>query len=72
VYFVFIAGADLMVKDSIDVQFIETSDSANVRRPTANTCACILMVPDTYENFVDFRCDFNNILTSGVWVMDYQ
>ena len=41
------------------------------RRPVGRTCTCMLQLPSTYDNYPDFRADFNLILSSGVWAMDY-
>ncbi|CAG9763542.1 unnamed protein product [Ceutorhynchus assimilis] len=40
------------------------------RAPVAHTCNNLLELPTTYENFMIFRSELNNILNAGVWVMD--
>ncbi|XP_076133741.1 uncharacterized protein LOC143116214 [Alosa pseudoharengus] len=64
----FCTGSNLIGK-KITVEFIETSEFQ--RRPQSHTCGCILKLPVGYHNYPELRCDFNNILASSVWVMDY-
>ncbi|KAK5862890.1 hypothetical protein PBY51_018241 [Eleginops maclovinus] len=40
------------------------------RRPIGHTCAFVLEVSDSYDNFPDFRSEFNAVLDSNIWVMD--
>ncbi|KAJ0060284.1 hypothetical protein NL108_007791, partial [Boleophthalmus pectinirostris] len=63
----FCTGSDL-VDEAIHVEFIETTDF--LRRPQSHTCGCILKLPIGYHSYPDFRSEFNNILTSSLWVMD--
>lgn len=63
----FCTGSDL-VDQAIHVEFIETTDF--VRSPQSHTCGCILKLPIGYHSYPDFRCEFNNILSSSMWVMD--
>lgn len=65
--FRFSTGSDLPIQD-IKVSFISTSGISRV--PVARTCSCILELPNNYENFVIFRNEFNNVLSSNIWVMD--
>ncbi|KAK5647928.1 hypothetical protein RI129_002820 [Pyrocoelia pectoralis] len=40
------------------------------RSPIAHTCAGILELPNTYESYLQFRQEFNELLDSKIWVMD--
>nr|XP_023670815.1 uncharacterized protein LOC111845548 [Paramormyrops kingsleyae] len=64
----FCTGSDLIVADSIYVEFKEMTDFT--RRPVGHTCGKILLVAESYENFPDFRSEFNAVLESNVWIMD--
>ncbi|XP_030597977.1 uncharacterized protein LOC115796683 [Archocentrus centrarchus] len=64
----FCTGSDLIVSDSVTVEFTVMSDFT--RRPIGRTCGMFLQLPDSYENFPDFRAEFNEILESNIWVMD--
>ncbi|KAJ8007783.1 hypothetical protein DPEC_G00097780 [Dallia pectoralis] len=64
----FCTGSDLIVSDSIYVEFEEMTEFT--RRPVGHTCGKILHIADSYENFPDFRSEFNAVLESNVWVMD--
>ncbi|XP_065135175.2 uncharacterized protein [Paramisgurnus dabryanus] len=64
----FCTGSDLIVTDSIYVEFEKMTEFT--RRPVGHTCGKILHIADTYENFPDFRSEFNAVLESNVWVMD--
>lgn len=64
----FCTGSNLIVSDSINVEFTAMSDFT--RRPVAHTCGMFLELPDSYESFPEFRTEFNEILKSNVWVMD--
>ncbi|XP_046568862.1 uncharacterized protein LOC124277256 [Haliotis rubra] len=71
----FCTGANLCITDGyghqkpIYIRF--TTLSGLARRPVAHTCGQVLELPGQYDNFLDFRKDFNTILESGVWVMDF-
>ncbi|KAI4802712.1 hypothetical protein KUCAC02_006291 [Chaenocephalus aceratus] len=62
----FCTGSDLT--DRIYVGFEKMTEFT--RRPIAHTCGNILHIADSYENFPDFRSEFNAVLESNVWVMD--
>ena len=64
----FCTGSDLIVTDSIYVEFEEMTEFT--RRPVGHTCGKILHIADSYENFPDLRSEFNAVLESNVWVMD--
>lgn len=64
----FCTGSDLVVTDSIFVEFQEMTEFT--RRPAGHTCGRILQLADNYDNFPDFRSEFNAVLESNVWVMD--
>ena len=44
----------------------------NTRIPTSHTCGCILNLPSSYATYIDFRSEFLAVLSSDVWVMDFQ
>lgn len=64
----FCTGSDLLLKDKIEVSFVNVQGLA--RRPVAHTCSCLLEIPKTYENFPGFRTEFLAVLNANVWVMD--
>lgn len=64
----FCTGSDLIVSDSVTVEFTVMSDFT--RRPIGRTCGMFLQLPDSYDNFPDFRAEFNEVLESNIWVMD--
>lgn len=49
----FCTGSDLVVTDSIYVEFEEMTEFT--RRPIGHTCGKILQLADSFENFPDFR-----------------
>ncbi|TKS66013.1 hypothetical protein D9C73_000069 [Collichthys lucidus] len=63
----FCTGSDVLDK-AILIVFIETTNF--LRRPQSHTCGCVLKLPIGYYSYPDFRSEFNNILTSSMWVMD--
>ncbi|KAI9515839.1 hypothetical protein NQZ68_022195 [Dissostichus eleginoides] len=66
----FCTGSDLIVTDSIYAGFEKMTEFT--RRPIAHTCGNILHIADrdeNYENFPDFRSEFNAVLENNVWVM---
>ncbi|XP_014900553.1 uncharacterized protein LOC106955100 [Poecilia latipinna] len=64
----FCTGSDLIVTNSIFVEFQDMTEFT--RRPMGHTCGSTLKIADSYENFPDFRSEFNAVLESNVWVMD--
>lgn len=64
----FCTGSDLIVTDSIYVEFKEMTEFT--RGPIGHTCGKILHIAESYENFPDFHLEFNAVLESNVWVMD--
>ncbi|XP_077862693.1 uncharacterized protein LOC144344694 [Saccoglossus kowalevskii] len=64
----FITGSDLMPEDPLNISFVKLSGIC--RRPVAHTCSNLLELPSSYDNYPDFRAEFNTILNAGVWVMD--
>ncbi|XP_030290693.1 uncharacterized protein LOC115592255 isoform X3 [Sparus aurata] len=62
----FCTGSDLVVTDSIYVEFEEMTEFT--RRPIGHTCGKILQLADSFENFPDFRSEFNAVLESNVWI----
>nr|XP_020466749.1 uncharacterized protein LOC109966335 isoform X2 [Monopterus albus]XP_020466750.1 uncharacterized protein LOC109966335 isoform X2 [Monopterus albus] len=64
----FCTGSDLIVTDSIYVEFKEMPEFE--RRPIGHTCGKILQIAESYDNFPDFRSEFNAVLESNVWIMD--
>lgn len=43
-----------------------TSKNASVRSGISHTCAGLLELQSSYENFISFRPELNNILTSNI------
>jgi hypothetical protein len=68
-YCCFCSGSDLLVVRQITVNFVSIA-SEFARVPVAHTCGCVLDLPTTYANFMEFRKEFCSILESGVWIMD--
>ncbi|CAI5686053.1 unnamed protein product [Oreochromis niloticus] len=64
----FCTGSDLIVTNSIYVEFQDMTEFT--RRPVGHTCGNVLQLANSYENFPDFRSEFNAVLESNVWVMD--
>ncbi|XP_041440422.1 uncharacterized protein LOC121400700 [Xenopus laevis] len=62
-------GSDLIVTGKININF-ETMTTFT-RRPVGRTCASILQLADDYTNFPDFRAEFNAVLESNIWVMEF-
>lgn len=53
----FCTGSDLVITDSIYVEFEEMTELS--RRPIGHTCGKILHIAASYDNFPDFRSEFN-------------
>ncbi|KAE8575851.1 hypothetical protein XENTR_v10003965 [Xenopus tropicalis] len=62
-------GSDLISSSKISIHF-ETM-TPFTRRPIVATCAMILQLADEYANFPDFRAEFNAVLDSNIWVMEF-
>lgn len=65
----FCTGSDIANR-FIRVTVFNDSGSTNFRCPTAHTCAGLLEMPTSYENYLNFRSELKNILSANVWVMD--
>ncbi|XP_073449707.1 uncharacterized protein [Aquarana catesbeiana] len=61
-------GSDLNMPGIIYVQFEEMPSFS--RRPIARTCGRVLHLSENYENYPDFRSEFNGILDCNIWVME--
>ncbi|XP_078332256.1 uncharacterized protein LOC144625415 [Crassostrea virginica] len=64
----FCTGSDLMVVDTITVNFVNVVGLA--RRPVAHTCSCLLELSKIFDGFPQFRSEFNSVLESNYWEMD--
>lgn len=64
----FTTGSDVIICSKIQVVFTKMSDFS--RRPVGHTCGCVLELSDSYNNFPEFRSEFNAVLDSNIWVMD--
>ncbi|KAL1022820.1 hypothetical protein UPYG_G00032800 [Umbra pygmaea] len=64
----FTTGSDLITCNRISALFSQMSDFT--RRPIGRTCGRVLELADCYDNFPDFRAEFNAVLDSNIWVMD--
>lgn len=65
----FCTGADVITDNCIIVEFNE--DSGFRRAPTSKTCGCVLTLSVCYDDFIDFRSELMNVLSSNMWVMDF-
>ena len=61
-------GSDILTVEKILVEF--TSLTGTERRPIAHTCGCVLQLPRSYESYMDFRYEFDSILSHNIWIMD--
>lgn len=70
----FCTGSDVMGVDAslqyhpIYVRFSSLTGIA--RRPVAHTCGRVLEIPVEYEDLLEFKSEFCEILKSAVWVME--
>ncbi|KAK6196072.1 hypothetical protein SNE40_001367 [Patella caerulea] len=71
----FCTGSDNLTLDHDgnpkDISVIFNTLKGLERRPVGHTCGMVLEMPSEYDSFLDFRSEFNNILKSDVWVMDF-
>ncbi|KAK5648008.1 hypothetical protein RI129_002900 [Pyrocoelia pectoralis] len=64
----FCTGADILTNNSITITFNTTEGFR--RCPVGHTCACTLELSTTYQTYTEFKCEFNKLLNSSIWVMD--
>ncbi|KAK3097567.1 hypothetical protein FSP39_010956 [Pinctada imbricata] len=64
----FCTGADLLTEGSITVSFVDVQGVQ--RQPVAHTCSSMLELPKKYDNYLQFRSEFSNVLKSDIWIMD--
>lgn len=64
----FCTGSDLLVENKIKIEFISTDGFQ--RSPIAHTCSGLLEIPTSYEDYISFRDEFTNLLSSNICVMD--
>ncbi|XP_071832423.1 uncharacterized protein [Apostichopus japonicus] len=64
----FWTGADVLSFPQLNVSFNLLDGFA--RRPVAHTCSQCLELPTTYESYIDMKNELNQVLDSGIWVMD--
>ena len=62
-------GGNVLCSGNITISF--TSLDGAARRPVAHTCGPVLEIPTTYSSFPEFRQDMNNVLTCGLWDIDF-
>lgn len=67
-FLVFTTGSDLMVCESLDINFVKVDGLG--RRPVAHTCGPCLELPTTYQSFAELREEFSSILSLSTWEMD--
>lgn len=68
----FATGSSLMTSVSINVTFNSTPPGYT-RSPGANTCSSTLILPTSYQSFMEFKSEFVGILNnSDMWYMDAQ
>ena len=59
----FLPGSDTIIIENIEVSFSAMEILA--RRPIAHTCAPMLQLPNSYQNFCELRGEFTSILNAG-------
>ena len=65
----FVTGSSALIVDKISITFNGLSGVA--RRPIAHTCSCVLELPVSYSTYIEFSCEFDQILSSEMsWIMD--
>ena len=65
----FTTAMDTMGSQKLQVTFTKSEGFAS--RPIAHTCTLVLELPSTYNNFVELREEFTNILDQmGRWEFD--
>lgn len=64
----FTTAMDVMGGQKLQVEFVKTEGFSS--RPVAHTCTPLLEVPSTYNNFVELREEFTNILNRNNWEID--
>ncbi|XP_034530350.1 uncharacterized protein LOC117805870 [Notolabrus celidotus] len=64
----FTTGSDVITCNRIEILF--TNMSTFTRRPIGHTCGRVLELAECYENFPDFRSEFNAVFDSNIWIMD--
>ncbi|KAK6472735.1 hypothetical protein HHUSO_G28534 [Huso huso] len=62
-------GCDLLNVDKIAVELVPMTDFE--RRPIGHTCGCLLQLANQYDSFMEFRSEFDKVLESNIWVMDF-
>ena len=67
----FCTGSDTRIPDVNRISVKFNSIEGLPRRPVAHICGLLLALSNAYENFPVFRSEFNHILTSDIWVMDF-
>ena len=65
----FCTGSNMMCVEKITISF-NTLEGA-VRRPVAHTCGAVLDLPTTYASFPLFREEWNSVLSSEYWDIDF-
>ncbi|XP_046582796.1 uncharacterized protein LOC124290148 [Haliotis rubra] len=71
----FCTGSDLLLTTGngenkpIFVRFNTLSGLS--RRPVGHTCGQVLDVPEQYDSYIEFRAEFNSLLRSDIWIMDF-
>nr|XP_008198336.1 PREDICTED: uncharacterized protein LOC103314333 [Tribolium castaneum]XP_015840128.1 PREDICTED: uncharacterized protein LOC103314333 [Tribolium castaneum] len=64
----FCTGADMIVGHEIKVSFSNVSGLK--RLPVGHTCSYTLELPFDYQDYTEFRSEFNSVLSSNIWIMD--
>lgn len=64
----FTTGSDIPLGQPIKITF--STYKGLERRPIAHTCGNTIEISEHYDNYIEFRSEFNNILNSNIWVMD--
>ena len=65
----FCTGSNMVCVEKITINFNNLEGAE--RRPVAHTCGAVLDLPATYPSFPLFRGEWNSILSSEYWDIDF-
>ena len=66
----FCTGSNMVCVEKITINFNNFEGAE--RRPVAHTCGAVLDLPATYPSFPLFREEWNSILSSEYWDIDFD
>ena len=64
-FLMFVTGADVLCAAAIHVEFSQLDGLG--RRPMVHTCGSVVELPSTYQNYMELRTEFSNVLAKGKW-----